>query len=728
MTNRTSGSWRLLLLVGALMTTLSAVAAEPDSTAVQLQPSAAEGPRQMERVTVTATRSAAPVLELAGNVDTLSTEQIDLVRADHPSEIFNRLLGVNIQRNNGFESLPSIRSPVLTGPGAAGAFLFLEDGVAMRAAGFANNNGLAEANFEQAGGIEVIRGPAGAFYGSNAVHGVLNVLSRAPSEDLQREVDFSAGPHDLYQIKATLSDTIGEHSYRVNAYGATDDGYRDNSGYGVQKLHARHDYQGSVDTIKTVLSVFNLNQETAGFISSGSNGGGCYTSNRADPVIYKDMAAMRRNCDRDAYRDWSSVRLSSRWDHEVSSNQSFNVTAYFRDNDMEFRQHFLPSRAIEENEHTSYGIMNGYTFELDAGHTVIVGVDAEYTDGSLKETQQAPDLFGFGNARPQGLHFDYDVDATVVAPYIHTEWQIIERLRATVGLRYEYTHYDYDNLIADGTTKADGTACINPAAPIGANEVECLFQRPADRKDDFHNYSSKIGATYRIFDDASMFVNWSRGIRAPQVTDLYRIQRRQMTDTIKSERIDSREIGFRGQTYGISYEAVYFNMDKENFFFRDTNGLNVTNGKTEHEGVEIGLVIPILDRFDAALNYTRAQHDYKSFRNASGIVKGNAVDTAPENIANTRFGWNFLSGGRAEIEWEHMGSYYLDPSNEHEYDGHDVFHLRVSKPVHKHVTLHARIDNLTDKAYATRADFAFGSYRFFGGEERTIHGGVTISF
>jgi iron complex outermembrane recepter protein len=730
MTNRTSGLWRLLLPVWATLTTLSAVAADPDSAAVQQPPSVTQAPSLMEVLTVTATRSAAPVLELAGNVDSLSTKQIDQVRADQPSDIFNRLSGVNVQQNNGFESLPSIRSPVLTGPGAGGAFLFLEDGVALRAAGFSNNNGLAEANFEQAGGIEVIRGPAGAFYGSNAVHGVLNVLSRAPSSDLQREVDFSVGPHDLYRIKATLSDTLGDHSYRVNAYGITDDGYRDNSGYGAQKLNARHDYQGARDSIKSVLSVFNLNQETAGFINSSSNGGGCFTSGRADAVLYKDMAAMRRNCDPDAYRDWSSVRLSSRWDHAVNDHQSFNVTAYFRDNDMEFRQHFLPDRAIEENQHTSFGIMNGYTWDFAAGHTVIIGVDAEYTDGSLKETQEGPDTFSFGNARPQGLHYDFDVGATVVAPYVHTEWQIIERLRATVGLRYEYTQYDYDNAIADGTLKADGSACVRnpPVAPNGTNEVDCLFRRPEDRKDDFHNYSSKIGATYRIYDDASLFVNWSRGIRAPQVTDLYRIQRRQRTDTIKSERIDSREIGFRGQTYGITYEVVYFNMDKENFFFRDTNGLNVTNGKTDHEGIEIGLLIPILDRFDAGLNYTHAQHDYKSFQNASGIVKGNDIDTAPENIANTRFGWNFLAGGRAEIEWEHMGAYYLDATNEHEYDGHDVFHLRVSKPVHKNVTLHARINNLTDKAYATRGDFAFGSYRFFGGEERTIHGAVTIAF
>ena len=691
---------------------------------------AEEEPDKTEILVVTGTRSAVPILDMAGNIDSVSQEEVDLLRVDHPSEILNRLSGVHIQRNNGFESLASIRSPVLTGPGAAGAFLFLEDGVALRAAGFANNNGLAEVNMEQAGGIEVIRGPGSAFYGSNAVHGLINVLSRAPSRDPQREIDISGGPHDLYKIKSTISDTIGDHGYRLNAYGAEDDGYRDSSGFGMQKLQARHDFRGVNNSVKTVLSVFNLNQETAGFINSGDNGGGCYTSTKAARFIYKDMAAMRRNCDRDAYRDWYSIRLSSRWDHDVNDSQSFSITPYFRDNDMEFRQHYLPSRAIEENEHTSVGVLSGYTWAFDAGHKVTVGVDAEYTDGSLKETQQLPDRFSFGKARQQGVHYDYEVEAIVVAPYLHTQWQLFERLRATFGLRYEYTRYDYDNQIADGTTKADGTSCVNnpPAAPAGANEIPCLYKRPADRDDKFHNFSPKLGATFRLSEDSSLFVNWSRGHRAPQVTDLYRIQNQQITGNIKSERIDSAEFGLRGINHGIRYEAVFFTMDKENFFFRDTNGLNVTNGKTDHHGIEITLFVPVLDRFDIATTYTFAQHEYGDFVNASGIVAGNAVDTAPENMANVRFGWNFLKRGRAEMEWQHMGSYFLDPSSAHKYKGHDVFHLRVSKPVHNNVTLHARILNLSDKAYATRADFAFGAYRFFGGEERSFHGGMTISF
>ena len=74
----------------------------------------------------------------------------------------------------------AIRSPVLTGAGACGAFLVLEDGLPSRPAGFCNVNQLFELDFEQAGAIEVVRGPGSALYGSNALHGTINVLMPSP--------------------------------------------------------------------------------------------------------------------------------------------------------------------------------------------------------------------------------------------------------------------------------------------------------------------------------------------------------------------------------------------------------------------------------------------------------------------------------------------------------------------------------------------------------------------
>ncbi len=696
-----------------------------------IQTAAAEDPASMDTMVVTGTRSATDVLDMAGNIDTVSEEEIDLIQPDHPAEILNRATGVYIHRNSGYESVPSIRSPVLTGPGAAGAFLFMEDGVATRAAGFANNNGLAEANMEQAGSVEIIRGPGSAFYGSNAVHGMINVLSRDPSEDLTRNIDITGGPHGSVKLKGSVSDTLGAHSYRLNAYGAKDDGYRDETGLGVQKLTARHDYFGSAASVKTVFSFFNLNQETAGFIKAEDNNDGsnpCFVSNEADRTLYKDSDAMEKNCNKNGFRDWHSFRLSSRIDFDINDSQMFSITPYLRDNEMRFRQHYLPSQAIEENEHTSFGFLSGFYWDLDAGHKIIAGIDFEFTNGSLKQTQERASYFKFGKARPQGVHYDYEVDATVIAPYIHTEWQLADALRATAGLRYEHTSYDYDNKVADGTLRADGSSCKD------FSPKDCLFQRPADREDSFGNLSPKLGLSYNLSDQSSIFANLSRGFRAPQVTDMYRIQIKQVPGEVEAERIDSLEIGIRRAAENLSYEVVAFHMKKKNFFFRDSFGNNVTNAKTKHTGLELSTLWKINDRFDIGLNYTYAIHKYDSSHGAKRtlatdeITKGDDIDSAARHMGNVRFGMNFLQSGRAELEWQHIGDYFIDPSNDHTYDGHDVLNLRVSSEITKNVTLHGRIDNLTNTDYATRADYAFNTYRFFAGEPISLYVGMSVDF
>ena len=95
-------------------------------------------------VVVTATRRAAPRLEVPVSVTRLGADEIGLVGASHAAEALNRVAGVMIQRGSGQESLTAIRSPVLAGPGACGTFLLLEDGVPIRPVGSCNVNELFE--------------------------------------------------------------------------------------------------------------------------------------------------------------------------------------------------------------------------------------------------------------------------------------------------------------------------------------------------------------------------------------------------------------------------------------------------------------------------------------------------------------------------------------------------------------------------------------------------------
>lgn len=583
----------------------------------------------LDELVVTGTRSGTPILDLAGNTGRISEEEIDLVRPDHITEIVNRVSGVNIQRGNGQEHLTSIRSPVLTGGAGAGSFLFLEDGIPLRAAGFANVNGLFEVNYEQAGGIEVVRGPGSALYGSNAVHGLINVLSRAPSLDLEREIDLSIGPHDLYQMKGTVSDTIGQHGYRLSVNGTTDGGYVSDSGYDQQKVSFRHDYYGDIDSFKTLFSHTNLNQETAGYI----------TGFRA----YEDESRSRTNPNPEAYRDAKSTRLSTEWERQLTDSSTFRLTPYLRHTEMEFLMHFLPGQPVENNKHSSVGLLAAYTKDLDGGHKVIFGTDFEYTEGELSEVQFNPTRFG---QFLQGVHYDYEVDATVVAPYVHSEWQVLDRTRVTAGVRYEYTKYDYTN-------------------NTDSREFGTRYLRPDSGKDTFSNLSPKLGLVQQLTDNTAAFINYARGNRAPQTTDLYRAQiGPSQTGGADSETIDSVEIGVRKVGEGLQYEIAAYHMKKDDYFFTDTNNENVPDGKTNHTGLELGMFYPFNELFDIGANVTFAKHEYDFNKPGSGIEKGDYLVTAPKRMGNIRLGWNVTPVTRAELEWVHMSEYYITDGND----------------------------------------------------------------
>jgi outer membrane receptor protein involved in Fe transport len=654
----------------------------------------------LDELVVTGTRSGTPILELAGNTGKISEEEIDLIRADHVTEVVNRISGVNVQRGNGQEHLTSIRSPVLSGGAGAGSFLYLEDGLPLRAAGFANVNGLFEVNHEQAGGIEVVRGPGSALYGSNAVHGLMNFLTRAPSLNLERQIDFSVGPHDLYKFKGTVSDTVGRHGYRVSVNGTTDNGYAEDAGYDQQKVTLRHDYYGDQDSFKTIFSASNLNQKTAGYIEGFE--------------AYKDGSLSRSNPNKergvDAYRNAKSFRLSTEWERQLNETTSFRLTPYMRHTEMDFLMHFLTGQPVEKNKHTSAGLLSALTKELDGGHSIIVGTDIEYTEGDLSEVQFNPSVGQF----IQGEPYNYEVDATVLAPYIHSEWQVLDKTRVTAGVRYEYTKYDYTN-------KTD-------SAIIPGNT---RYLRPDSGKDTFSNLSPKLGVVQELTDNTAAFINYARGNRAPQTTDLYRIQQRGATGgAADSETIDSVEIGVRRVGAGLQYEIAAYQMKKKDYFFTDSTQINVPDGKTKHTGIELGVFYPFNELFDIGANVTFAKHEYDFDRTSSNIEKGNYLVTAPKRMGNVRLGWNVTPKSRAELEWVHMSEYYLDDANARKYEGHDLFNLRASHAVTESLTLYGRVHNLFDTDYAERADFNGFSqqYRYFVGERRGLHVGASYSF
>jgi outer membrane cobalamin receptor len=171
-------------------------------------PAAGADSVRLEEIIVTAARRPEPALRNAASIARLTSEAITTVGSTHHAEILNRAPGTMIQRGSGEESLTAIRSPVLTGPGSCGAFLMLENGVPIRPVGFCNVNDMFEVNTEQAQAIEVLRGPSNSLYGSNAMHGTINVLQGAPDELPALRNRHRRGPDD-YRRPEALARALG---------------------------------------------------------------------------------------------------------------------------------------------------------------------------------------------------------------------------------------------------------------------------------------------------------------------------------------------------------------------------------------------------------------------------------------------------------------------------------------------------------------------------------------
>ncbi|MBL8266145.1 TonB-dependent receptor [Steroidobacter sp.] len=658
---------------------------------------------RVEEVVVTGTRQAEQLRDFAGSISLVKSDDVKVVGATHHSEIMNRAPGTMIQRNSGQESLTAIRSPVLSGPGSCGVFLFLENSVPIRPTGFCNVNELFEVNSEQAGAIEVLRGPAGVIYGSGAMHGAINVIASEPGDLPARSLGLEGGPDDYYRAKLGLS-----HKSEATDIGGTvvaghDGGWRDSSGLEEQKLNIGLTHRRGDALLGLNLAATNLQQETAGFIQGFNS--------------YRNESIARSNPNPEAYRDAYAVRLTGRYEQPLNERTHLAVRPYVRYSRMDFLQHFLVGKPLEQNGQESMGVLTSLDFTVFNNTRLLTGLDVEFAQGFLKETQPGPATDGAPAAnaiRPAGKHYDYQVDSRVAAVYGQIEQPFAQRWKAIGGARFEYVDYEYDNKMINGNTAENGSTC---------GTAGCLFNRPAERSDDFSNVTAKLGLSYEVTDDHTIYATATRGYRAPDTSELYRLQRQQSVADLDSERLDSVELGGRGVFGPLSYSLAVFKMKKDNVIFRDSSAFNVSDGRTDHEGVEYEFAWAPFETLSLALAGTYAEHTYdfnRVIEQGETIVAGRDVDTAPRHINTARLNWNFLPSTAAELEWVSVGRYFVDAANANEYGGHDLLNLRVSWHANDNWRTILRLNNVTDRAYADRADFAFGNYRYFPGRGRTL--------
>lgn len=157
-------------------------------------------PRYVPEGSLTATKTAAPLIETPQSISVVSRDQIDLLNFIDVQQAVRYSAGV-VGENYG----PDIRYDFLTQRGFIPAQYV--DGLLAPVSASIANNGLDLYGFES---VEVLRGPSGSLYGNTPPGGLYNLTSRRPDDRFGGELQAKYGTDDFKQIAGTVTGSLTE--------------------------------------------------------------------------------------------------------------------------------------------------------------------------------------------------------------------------------------------------------------------------------------------------------------------------------------------------------------------------------------------------------------------------------------------------------------------------------------------------------------------------------------
>lgn len=686
----------------------------------------AEVVQSMPEVTVTGTREGELVAETPTTIAIIKQKAIQELHPTHPNEVMGKVPGVWINKAGGEGHMTAIRQPLNTNP----VYLYLEDGVPTRSTGFFNHNALYEVNLPMSGGIEVNKGPGSALYGSDAIGGVVNVLTRRPPAKMAVEGNGEVGSFGWRRLLLTGGDSFGNNGVRGDLNVTHTDGWIEKTAFDRQSATFRWDRAiGDSAFLKSTATYSNIDQE-----SSGS------ANITKDDLLHNP----RRNYSPITYRKVEALRLTAAYEKEADS-RLVSITPYFRHDTMDIMPSWSMTydQTVYETFNDSYGLMLKYRQDfLPLRTRLIIGADIDYSPGGRREdsitTTVAPGTAGdskvYDSYNVGSRIFDYDVTYRGISPYLHGEFSPTTRLRISGGLRYDMIEYAYDNKM--------GTAPTSVVTTIGTK----VYGHADDTDTDYQHLSPKLGMTYALTETMSGFISFNHAFRTPSEGQLFRpsssstaakaLATAKAALSLKPVKVDSYETGIRDKDgKGIDYEVSLYYMAKEDDVVSYLDPIDsvrkVTNaGQTIHKGIEVGLGVPVTGewRVNTALSYSKHTFDHW-VESSTTIYDGKEMALAPRTIGTSSilYAPTGEKKGRAELEWVTLGSYWLDPANTTKYSGHDLFNLRGGYPIKKEVELYGSVTNLFDKRYAETGALSFsGNELYAPGMPRMVFVGLQI--
>jgi outer membrane receptor protein involved in Fe transport len=628
-------------------------------------------PARSETVTVTAGRSAAPLADTAARVVVLGREALADTPAAMIDDVLRQVPGFSLFRRSGSRvANPTAQGASMRGVGPSGASrtVVLFDGVPLNDpfGGWVYWSRIPTAALDR---VEVVEGGASELYGSAALGGVVQALSRRGDRELAFEAwggNESTGALSLYAATRR-----GDWSFRFAGDALTTDGY----------VLVADDQRGPIDT-PAGASHLNGIATVERRLSSGASvflRGALFGESRENgtPLQVNDTDLQELIAGTDARLAGGALAVRGSYGTETY-HQSFTAVGAGRASETLTRLQRVPSWWATGSATWSRAFASG--------HGIVAGVEGRHVDGRSDET-------AFVQGRPTNA---------LSAGGEQGSWAVFADGRLALGSRSLVTV----GARLDHWTESDGYTRTQPLS--GATPSETRFD---DRQ--ATALSPRASWLFRASPRVQLYAAGYGAFRGPTLNELYRSFRVGDTLTLANPALEEERLagGEAGATWtspgeGVRLRAVAFAArlsDPVANVTLTTTPVLITRqrqnlGRTRSRGLELDGSVRLRGGFAAGFGYAFTDATVRAFAADESLV-GNDVPQVARHQGTVQLRYAEPRIADVSLYARVSSGQFEDDQNRLRLGGFFSLDLRVARRVGHGLELFAAAENLTGERY-----------------------------
>ncbi|EFB2623270.1 TPA: ferrichrome porin FhuA [Escherichia coli] len=590
---------------------------------------------------------------------------------------------------------------------------------------------------------EIMRGPVSVLYGKSSPGGLLNMVSKRPTTEPLKEVQFKAGTDSLFQTGFDFSDALdddGVYSYRLTGLARSANAQQKGSEEQRYAIAPAFTWRPDDKTNFTFLSYFQNEPETGyygwlpkeGTVEPLPNGKRLPTdfNEGAKNNTYSRNEKMVGYSFDHEFNDTFTVRQNLRFAQNKVSQKSVYGYGMCSDPLYTKDQEALkasPCLSIPQSQwgHTltrQYVIDNEKleNFSVDTqlqskfatgsvGHTLLTGVDF------MRMRNDIDSWFGYaGSVAPSDIYnldrsdFDFGAHPNPSGPY-----RVLLKQKQT-GL-YVQDQAQWDKVLVTLGGRYDWAD-------------QSSFNRDYGNKSerDDKEFTWRGGVNYLFDNGVTPYFSYSESFEPASQTDAN-------GDLFAPSKGKQYEVGVKyvPEDRPIVVTGALYQLTKTNNLMADPNGslFSVEGGEIRARGVELEAKAALSASVNVVGSYTYTDAEYTT----DTTYKGNTPAQVPKHMASLWADYTFfdgpLSGLTLGTGGRYTGSSYGDPANSFKVGSYTVVDALVRYDLARvgmagsNVALH--VNNLFDREYVASC---FNTYGCFWGAERQVVATATFRF